>query len=93
VPLPRVVLFNLEQAARESLEAEIESMRRQNEDLRKRLAFNSDTSSGSKENALFPLTIKIDANKPAPNQELTRSIDDSADVYLGKQRQGSDKYE
>merc|ERR1712137_546161 len=95
-PLPRIVLFNLEQAARESLELELEAMRKQNETLRRyrsNTAGSTLSSAGTEEASPASPSIKVDANKPQPNQEIARPPDDSDShlVFLGKQRQGPEK--
>lgn len=75
------MMFNMERAARQSLEDQVENLKKQNEELRKSL--NTMKESGSK-----TTVIKIDANKPmpAPEKEYRSSFEEDSTVYLGKQR-------
>jgi hypothetical protein len=89
-PLPRLLLFNLERAARKSLEQEVEGLRAQNAKIKRDrqklyVELNKYKSSG---------LIKIDAHKPTPSSEMAvpanspklSPMEDYSPVFLGKQR-------
>ena len=71
-------------------------MRKQNETLRRyrsNTAGSASTHGGPEDLSPASPSIKVDANKPPPNQEIARPPDDSDShlVFLGKQRQGPEK--
>ena len=77
--MPRLLMFNVERAARQSLELQVESLQRQNEELKKLISGTTKHSTNS--------ILKIDAHKPTPSGELTRSTEDTETRnFLGKQR-------
>jgi len=79
-PLPRLMMYNMERAARTSLEEQVSILQKQNEDLRRENITLKEHSSKSS-------VLKIDANKPMPATE------DDSNVYLGKQRKSDNHAE
>lgn len=88
-PLPRLLLFNLERAARKSLEQEVEALRTQNSKLKRERQKLHVELNKYKSNQV----LKIDAHKPTPSSEMGMSnspkfspLEDYSPVFLGKQR-------